>query len=150
MFDRLLIGLFVTAFYHFYINDQEGLIGNLLRNHMPIAKLFDMDDKTFAYCVVSGFMQVMGILQMPQFLGPSFTPFGTAILNPFFDPSTWTVGKYQGAYADKKQEQEELAKEAAEQKSRSVVLPADSSAAGQASTSQAKKRKKNKKKKKTS
>ena len=35
-----------------------------------------VDDDTFATAFVSLFMQVMGILQLPEFLGPSFTPFG--------------------------------------------------------------------------
>jgi hypothetical protein len=87
-------GLFCGTFYHFFVNDTKGPIGNFLRNHIPYKKLFDMDEKTFAMCFVSFFMQVMGILQIPSILGPSFTPFqGFAIRSPWKDPTTWKVGK---------------------------------------------------------
>ena len=119
---------------------------------MPIAKLFGgMDDKTFACCFVSLFMQITGILQMPQFLGPSFTPFGSAILSPFFDPNTWTVGKYEGAYADKQKEKAALKQEAAAQaavsKSRSAVGAGDEDGAGQTLAYKSKRKKKRNKKK---
>jgi hypothetical protein len=39
-----------------------------------------VDDKTFATAFVSLFMQIMGILQLPIFLGSSFTPFSFAHL----------------------------------------------------------------------
>jgi hypothetical protein len=57
------------------------------------------DNQTFALVVVTMFMQVMGILQMPTFLGPSFTPFGSAILSPFRDSSTWKTGEKDTAYS---------------------------------------------------
>ena len=142
----LSLGLFVATFYHFFVHDTEGFIGNALRNYMPIRKLFDMDDKTFGYCVVSGFMQVMGILQMPDFLGPSFTPFGTAILTPFFDPSTWTLGKYEGAYAEQQKEKAEAQKI----KTRSFDASANTGEGDNAPMSKSKKRRKNRNKKKTS
>lgn len=139
------LGLFVATFYHFFVHDTEGFIGNTLRDTMQIRELFDMDDKTFAYCFVSGFMQVMGFLQMPQFLGPSFTPFGSAILTPFFDTSTWTAGKYEGAYAEQQKEKAELAEEAAAQKTKTRSFePANGS------MSKSQKRRRNKNKKKTS
>lgn len=126
-------GLFVATFYHFFVHDTEGIVGTTLRKFvLPLAQLLGLEDKAFAFCVVSGFMQVMGVLQMPEFLGPSFTPFGSAILTPFFDPSTWTVGKYEGAYA---QQQKEKAQQDAVARA----------AAGAAAAS-----KKKKKKKKTS
>lgn len=57
----------------------------------PVHGLFpDMDDKTFAILVVSSFMQVVTILQMPAFLGASFNPFtmiGELIATPFVAPS---------------------------------------------------------------
>jgi hypothetical protein len=34
-----------------------------------------LDDRTFAVVVVSSFMQVMYILQLPEFFGPMFSPF---------------------------------------------------------------------------
>ena len=36
---------------------------------------FGYDESMFATIYVSGFMQIMGILQMSEFLGPSFSPF---------------------------------------------------------------------------
>uniref|UniRef100_A0A7S3L5W6 Uncharacterized protein n=1 Tax=Amphora coffeiformis TaxID=265554 RepID=A0A7S3L5W6_9STRA len=135
-------GLFVAPFYHFFVHDQDGCIGITLRKIMPIAKMFDLDDKTFALAYVSLFMQVTGILQMPQFLGPSFTPFGPAMLSPFFDPSTWTVGKYEGAYAEKQKE-----KAANKQKTRSLPVPGDGAEEASPGMSASKKRRKNKKKK---
>ena len=39
------------------------------------ARIADIDDEMFAIVAVSLFMQVIGILQMPHFLGPSFNPF---------------------------------------------------------------------------
>lgn len=136
---RLPLGLFVAPFYHFYVHDHDGWIGPLLRRTMPIAQMVDLDDKTFAQSVVSLFMQIMGILQMPQFLGPSFTPFGTALLTPFFDPSTWTAGKYQGAYAAQQKEQSQQQQQ---QNAKSL--------AGEQGGPPVSKTKKKKKKKKTS
>ena len=139
-------GLFVAPFYHFYVHDKEGFIGNILRKNIPLAKFLGLDDKTFALCFVSGFMQVMGILQMPQFLGPSFTPFGPALLSPFFDSSTWTVGKYEGAYAEKKKEQSQLAAK----KNRSIATPHDDEGGEQIGTASKSKKRRNRNKKKTS
>jgi hypothetical protein len=36
-----------------------------------------MDDKTFATLLVSAFMVITALLQLPEFLGPSFNPFVT-------------------------------------------------------------------------
>jgi len=137
-----ILGLFVAPFYHFFVNDQDGVIGITLRKIMPISKIFDLDDKTFALAYVSLFMQVVGILQMPQFLGPSFTPFGPSMLNPFFDPSTWSVGKYEGAYAEKQKE-----KTANKQNPRSLSKLSDGVELADPGMNQSKKRRKNKKKK---
>lgn len=43
-------------------------------------------------------MQVIGILQLPMFLGPKFSPFGLDILNPWKDSSTWNVGRIDSQY----------------------------------------------------
>ena len=143
-------GLFVAPFYHFFVHDTDGPVGKLLRNTMPIAKIFGgMDDKTFACCFVSLFMQITGILQMPHFLGPSFTPFGSAILSPFFDPNTWTAGKYEGSYAAKQKQKAAMKQEAAAQKARSAP-GVDGEGAGQPTSNQQKKKKRSKNKKKTS
>lgn len=88
------------------MNDKDGFIGKFLRENLPIKDIFGLDEKVFACCFVGLFMQITGVLQMPQFLGPSFTPFGTAILSPFLDSSTWTVGKYEVAYAENQKKSE--------------------------------------------
>jgi hypothetical protein len=73
-----------------------------------VKDLLGIDDKAFAACVVTYFMQVMGILQLPAFLGPQFSPFGLDLLNPWKDSSTWTVaGKEESLY----HKQHELEKE---------------------------------------
>lgn len=66
--------------------------------------MFGLDDKTFAMVAVSSFMNVMGILQLPAVLGPSFTPFGSRILSPFMDATTWKVGKVDSKYSHIKEE----------------------------------------------
>lgn len=76
-----------------YAHDKTGFAGGWLRTAMsPVHGLFpDMDDKTFAVMLVSLFMQVITILQMPAFLGPSFNPFtmiGDLIIAPFAGSSS--------------------------------------------------------------
>jgi hypothetical protein len=70
-------GLFCATFYHFYVNDGDGLIGNSLRTLVRLIPGVQMglDDQTFAVVIVSAFMQTCGILQMPELFGPSFSPF---------------------------------------------------------------------------
>jgi hypothetical protein len=75
LIGRERIGLFCGAFYHFYVHDKAGPIGSLLRMSFPVSAFVTLDDDTFAQCVISVFMQVMGILQLPFVLGPSFSPF---------------------------------------------------------------------------
>lgn len=74
-------------------------MGSFLRKYLSIRSRLGLDDKTFAIAFVSLFMQIMGILQIPAFLGPSFSPFGVKILSPFMDSSTWIVGKGQSEYS---------------------------------------------------
>lgn len=91
-------GLFCASFYHFYVHDTTGPIGMLLRKTLLYADWlgFGDDPKTFATAFIGLFMQVVGILQIPAFLGPSFTPFGMPIASPWKDSTTWTaVGKRQ-------------------------------------------------------
>lgn len=38
-----------------------------------------LDDTTFATVVISAFMQIMGLLHLPQFFGPKFSPFWTIV-----------------------------------------------------------------------
>lgn len=69
-------GIFCATFYHFYANDKNGIIGVTLRNMIPSSSFpLVRDDETFAACMVSAFMQIMGLLQLPILLGPSFSPF---------------------------------------------------------------------------
>mmetsp|Transcript_15752 Transcript_15752/g.22399 ORF Transcript_15752/g.22399 Transcript_15752/m.22399 type:complete len:303 (-) Transcript_15752:180-1088(-) len=71
-------GLFCASFYHFLVNDQEGPIGNFLRSLLethPILTLGIKDYALFGKVFIGAFMQIVGILQMPEFLGPSFSPF---------------------------------------------------------------------------
>ncbi len=71
-------GLVCATLYHFYVNDTTGPIGNALRDfvHTYLHTLQGgLDDRTFATAAVSLFMQIVGILHMPIFLGPNFSPF---------------------------------------------------------------------------
>lgn len=66
-------GLFVSSFYHVLAND-DGPIGDYMRTILqPLTMGLSFDQ--FAVVVGSLFMQVWAILQMPEFLGPSFDPF---------------------------------------------------------------------------
>lgn len=136
-------GVFCASLYHFFVHDADGFIGQFLRKTIPVAKFLDLDDKTFAVCFVGFFMQATGIIQMPQFLGPTFTPFGQALLNPFYDSTTWAVGKTESKYS-----QAQAAKTKVESKERG--MPAAISQNGDADTNGiAAMKKKRKKKKKT-
>jgi hypothetical protein len=71
-------GLFCATLYHFIVHDTNGIIGNTLRHYCyPIflRERLGYDDKTFAGLFVSIFMQVTGLLQLPNFYGPTFSPF---------------------------------------------------------------------------
>lgn len=93
-------GLFCATFFHFFVNDQTGPIGTFLRESVFTESLrFGLDEKTFAAVFVSFFMQVMGILQMPQFYGPSFTPFPGSIISPWMDATTWVMGWSGSTYS---------------------------------------------------
>lgn len=108
--DRLLnnsIGLFCASFFHFFVNDTKGPIGIALRKTMVLAKWSGLDDRTFATVFVSSFMQIMGILQIPAFLGPSFSPFGSRLLSPFRDSTTWSVGKIESKYSEQRKAKDE-------------------------------------------
>ncbi|GAX25268.1 hypothetical protein FisN_5Lh352 [Fistulifera solaris] len=67
-------GLFCATFYHFFVHDSSGPVGTFLRTSIP-ARQFGLKDVEFASCVVTYFMQLVGILQLPEFLGPSWSPF---------------------------------------------------------------------------
>ena len=81
-------------------------MGILLRRYFPVASALGLDDQTFAASFVSLFMQIMGILQISAFLGPSFSPFGV-VLNPWKDSSTWTLGKKGKALIEEEEQEEE-------------------------------------------
>lgn len=73
-------GVFCATFYHFFVNDQKGPIGIFLRSLFPTTIRLGLDDTTFAKTFISFFMQWTGLLQMQDFLGPSFSPFDIAFL----------------------------------------------------------------------
>jgi hypothetical protein len=95
-------GLFCASFYHFFVHDKTGIVGTTLRQFINLPVMLGLDDRTFAMVFVSLFMQIMGILQIPAFLGPSFSPFGMKILSPFRDSSTWTVAKTESEWSKKR------------------------------------------------
>jgi hypothetical protein len=71
-------GLFCATLYHFIVHDTNGIIGMTLRQYgYPtfLREMLGYDDKTYAGLFVSIFMQVTGLLQLPNFYGPTFSPF---------------------------------------------------------------------------
>ena len=71
-------GLFCSSFYHFYANDTKGIIGTSLRSgintYAPALKM-GLSDAVFPMVLISLFMHVTALLQLPYFLGPNFSPF---------------------------------------------------------------------------
>lgn len=66
-------GLVVGFFYHIYTHDDEGVIGISMRSLIKSTGIQgELDDKLFATLVVTGFMQLAGILMLPEFYGPSY------------------------------------------------------------------------------
>jgi hypothetical protein len=67
------------SFYHFFVNDQVGPIGIIVRKTVYAvgdgALLMGLDERTFAMAFVAFFMQVSGLLQLPHFFGPGYSPF---------------------------------------------------------------------------
>ncbi len=49
-------------------------MGTFLRKSIPTGQ-FGLKDVEFASCVVTYFMQIVGILQLTEFLGPNWSPF---------------------------------------------------------------------------
>jgi hypothetical protein len=79
-------GIFCGSLFHFYVHDTTGPVGAWLRRSNPLPpSLFGLDDRTYMTVAVGLFMQIMGILQMPQFLGPSYSPF-VQLYNLIFAP----------------------------------------------------------------
>jgi hypothetical protein len=71
-------GLFCASFYHFFVHDTDGIIGNMVRRYgypLFLRNILKWDDKMYAGIFVSIFMQVTGWLQLPYFYGPAFSPF---------------------------------------------------------------------------
>lgn len=73
-------GLFCATFYHFFVHDSSGPVGNFLRQTIPAGQLFGLKDIEFASCVVTYFMQIVGILQLPSLLGPNWSPFNILLV----------------------------------------------------------------------
>jgi hypothetical protein len=60
-------------FYHVYTHDIEGSMGIALRSCVQSTGIQGtMDDKLFAILVVTSFMQVSGVLMLPEFFGPTY------------------------------------------------------------------------------
>ena len=82
-----MVGLFCGTFYHFYVHDTTGIVGSTLRHYLePLASLMlqvlgwnddsqSKNHEVFATVMVSLFMQIVAILQMPICYGPTFSPF---------------------------------------------------------------------------
>jgi hypothetical protein len=155
-------GLVTASFYHFYVNDHAGAVGRTLRHLVdPVAIWLGFDNVlkdpadrvAFGACAVSLFMQVMGILQMPQFLGPAFSPFTS--------PFAKTTSSAGTASSDTKAAAAPAALPSALKPSlvrppsangtaaAGSVAPADAAADGAAASATKKKRNKRKKKPKT-
>jgi hypothetical protein len=80
LFLRILsIGIFCASLFHFYVHDTTGMIGitvrQLLHPLIVYCNMQNMDDELVATIIVSFFMQIIGILQMPILFGPTFSPF---------------------------------------------------------------------------
>lgn len=108
-------GLLISASYHFVSNDQ-GPIGDFLRGVLGNLPLGDMDPALFVSIMGSLFMQVVAILQMPDFLGASFNPFDF-LLAPF-NTSEGTKQEIKPKSIKVAQEKEEVSDGAAERKKR--------------------------------
>lgn len=75
-------GLVMASFFQFYSYDTTGIVGTTLRSYLSIAfgpdgavKADFMADPNFARVIIAAFMVVVGVLQLPELLGPSFNPF---------------------------------------------------------------------------
>lgn len=69
-------GIIMGFFYHVYTHDESGSMGIFLRSIVQSTGVQgDMDDKHFATLVVSIFMQISGILMLPEFWGPNYNIF---------------------------------------------------------------------------
>jgi len=66
-------GLVMGFFYHVYTHDINGSMGITLRSAVQSTGIQgSMDDKLFAILVVTSFMQVTGVLMLPEFFGPTY------------------------------------------------------------------------------
>lgn len=103
-FPAILLGtgLFCATFYHFFVHDQTGPIGSFIRRAFPKDVRLGLDESTFAAVFVSLFMQIVGILQMPRFLGPGFSPFSAQILTYKKASYTAASSKQDGVNGNRK------------------------------------------------
>jgi len=100
-------GLVVGFFYHVYTHDKLGCMGIALRSTVQSTGIQGiMDDNLFATLVVTIFMQVSGVLMLPEFFGPTYN----LLLAPkrMFDKLTTTAdstfkikGEDDGLHAEK-------------------------------------------------
>lgn len=74
--NAALSGIVMGLFYQLYANDKVGILGVTLRSVVQGTGIQGgFSDQVFACLVVSIFMQATGILMLPEFLGPSWSPF---------------------------------------------------------------------------
>lgn len=75
-----ILGIVVGTLFHLFAHDEKGPLGATLRSVVysvidPAALgLGDMDDRMFAVFAMNLFMQITGIIMLPYFMGPSFSP----------------------------------------------------------------------------
>jgi len=73
LYYNIMKGLVMGLFYHLYTHDKEGWMGITLRSAVQSTKIQGtMDDQLFATVVVTAFMQISGMLMLPELYGPSY------------------------------------------------------------------------------
>ena len=82
--------MFIGTFFHLFAHDVTGPLGIMLRTLVSLtgARIicWGLDDRTFAIVVTSAFMQYAGIIMLPHFYGPTFSP--------VFAPLMWLLRYY--------------------------------------------------------
>ncbi|CAJ1960971.1 unnamed protein product [Cylindrotheca closterium] len=77
---------FIGTWFHLFVHDVEGPIGSTLRETVytfvdpRTLGLPDMDNRAFGILVMNVFMQVTGIIMLPIFLGPAFSPIAAPMI----------------------------------------------------------------------
>ena len=103
-------GLVCSSFYHFYAHDTTGIIGTQLRRFVKTyffmsTEQHGLDDRVLPIVVISAFMHIVAVLQMPQLLGPTFSPFTMLSLPKRRTSSPQSIEKQVPAQKDVRQTQ---------------------------------------------